>query len=239
MIEIKNISKTYDGKKVVNELSLVVPKDSVFGFLGPNGAGKTTTIKMLVGLNRPDSGSILIDSGSPLIPSTRQEIGFMPEEPHFYNQLTGLEFLDFTSRLFKIQTKINLEDLLKKAGIYEAKNKKINTYSKGMRQRLGFAQALVNNPKYIFLDEPLEGLDPIGRREIKTMLNNIRAEGKTVFFNSHILSDVESICDQIGIIHKGELVYAGPVADFCGETTLEDKFIETIRLRSIDSQTLN
>ena len=233
MIEIKNLSKSYDGiDNVVNDLSLAIPTGSIFGFLGPNGAGKTTTIKMLVGINRADSGIVIIGGKSPFDPRTRENMGFMPEEPHFYDQLTGLEFMSFSNRLFKISDSSSsdkLEKILKKVGIYEARHNKIRHYSKGMKQRLGFAQALVNDPKYIFLDEPLEGLDPIGRLEIKTILSNIKNEGKTIFFNSHILSDVEHICDQIGIIHKGELVYSGPVDKFRKDKTLEEQFVEIIK----------
>jgi ABC-2 type transport system ATP-binding protein len=235
MIEIRNVSKTYDGvNNVVDGLSLSIKSGSVFGFLGPNGAGKTTTIKMLVGINKPDNGEIIIgegQTGNPSDKTTREKIGFMPEEPHFYNQLTGLEFLEFSSDLFpKMNNKPgHLKDLLRKSGIYEAGNNKISTYSKGMKQRLGFAQALVNDPKYIFLDEPLEGLDPIGRRELKTRIEELKGEGRTIFFNSHILADVESLCDQIGIINRGRLIYSGPVKEFKGDQSLEDKFVEIIK----------
>lgn len=233
MIKIKNVSKTYDGiNNVVNKLSLTIPTGSVFGFLGPNGAGKTTTIKMLVGINKPDSGEILIDDRSPFLTATRENISFMPEEPHFYDQLTGFEFLEFTSHLFanrNDRTNKDLEEMLKKVNIYEARNQKIRTYSKGMKQRLGFAQALINNPSYIFLDEPLEGLDPIGRRELKKIVETIRKQGKTIFFNSHILADVETLCDQIGIINKGQLIYSGSVNNFKKNMSLEDQFVETIK----------
>lgn len=231
MIEIKNLSKTYNEQPAVDNLSLIVPRGSIFGFLGPNGAGKTTTIKMLVGINRPDSGSILINKGSPIDPRVRQKIGFTPEEPHFYDQLTGLEFLKFTNNLFqsKLQSISELEIILKKTGIYEARNKKIREYSKGMKQRLGFGQALVNNPEYIFLDEPLEGLDPIGRMEIKAILKELKMEGRTIFFNSHILSDVENICDQIGIIHNGRLIYSGSINEFKKNLPLEEQFVKTIK----------
>ena len=155
----------------------------------------------------------------------------MPEEPHFYDQLTGLEFIEFANKLFGDggSPGKDLKDILGRVGIYDARNKKIRTYSKGMKQRLGFAQALVNNPKYIFLDEPLDGLDPVGRLEIKTILQNLKEEGKTIFFNSHILSDVESICDNIGIIHRGKLIYSGSISQFRNGLSLEEKFVETIK----------
>ena len=233
MIEIKNLTKIYNkNHKVVDNLSLVIPTGSVFGFLGPNGAGKTTTIKIIVGLNKPSGGIVAIKSKSPLLTSTRENIGFMPEEPRFYDELTGKEFLRFASSLFKKsfhkQNK-DIEEILRKVGIYEAKDKKIKNYSKGMKQRLGFAQAIVNDPDYIFLDEPLEGLDPIGRKEMKVMLEELKDQGKTIFFNSHILADVEIVCDQIGIIHKGKLVYSGPVKNFQKEKSLEEQFVETIK----------
>jgi len=233
MIKIKDLTKIYAKKlKAVDALSLNIPKGIVFGFLGPNGAGKTTTIKMLVGINHPTSGSIMIEEESPLSVSVRERIGFMPEDPRLYDELTGLELIKFSAKLFKKsfrKTSNELGEILATAGIYEAGNKKIKTYSKGMRQRLGFAQALVNDPDYIFLDEPLEGLDPIGRLEIKGMLARLKKQGKTIFFNSHILSDVENICDEIGIINKGRLIYSGSVSNFRGSASLEDKFVEVIK----------
>lgn len=233
MIEIKNLTKIYNKRyKVVDNLSLVIPDGTVFGFLGPNGVGKTTTIKIIVGLNKPSDGTVTIGGKSPLLTSARENIGFMPEEPRFYDELTGMEFLRFASKLFKKsfhkQTE-DLEETLRKVGIYEARNKKIKNYSKGMKQRLGFAQATINDPDYIFLDEPLEGLDPIGRKEMKVMLDQLKGQGKTIFFNSHILADVEAICDQIGVIHKGKLVYSGPVKEFAKEKSLEEQFVETIK----------
>ncbi len=233
MIEIRNLTKIYNKKyKIVDNLSLSIPTGAVFGFLGPNGAGKTTTIKMVVGLNKPTAGTITIGGKSPALTSTRENIGFMPEDARFYDELTGFEFLSFSSSLFKKSADKSvkeLEELFRRVGIYEARNKKIRTYSKGMKQRLGFAQAIVNDPDYIFLDEPLEGLDPIGRKEMKLMLEELKGRNKTIFFNSHILADVEAICDQIGIIHKGKLVYSGPVKDFKKDKSLEEKFVETIK----------
>lgn len=232
MIEIRGLTKTYNKKNVVDNLSLVIPTGTVFGFLGPNGAGKTTTIKIVVGLNKPSSGTVAINGKSPLSTSTRENVGFMPEDPIFYDELTGLEFLHFASSLFKKSSHkpmTELEEMFRKVDIYEAKNKKIKTYSKGMKQRLGFAQAIVSDPDYIFLDEPLEGLDPIGRKEMKTMLEQLKNQRKTIFFNSHILADVEAICDQIGIIHQGKLVYSGPVKEFTKGKSLEERFVETIK----------
>lgn len=232
MIEIKGLTKIYNKKMVVHDLSLTIPDGTVFGFLGPNGAGKTTTIKILVGLNKPTGGTVTIGGQSPLSTPTRENIGFMPEDPRFYDELTGLEFIRFASSLFKKSSgkpDKDFEEIFRRVNIYEARNKKIKNYSKGMKQRLGFAQAIVNDPDYIFLDEPLEGLDPIGRKEMKVMMEQLKGKGKTIFFNSHILADVEAICDRIGIIHKGKLVYAGPVKEFSKEKSLEEQFVEKIK----------
>jgi ABC-2 type transport system ATP-binding protein len=231
MIEIRNIRKEYSGRPVVDDLSLTVKTGKVFGFLGPNGAGKTTTMKMLVGLVRPDSGTIAIDGHEPHDTASREQIGFMPEDPYFYDRLTGMEFLTFCGQLFRKsyrKSKDEYGEILKTVGIYDARNSSIATYSKGMKQRLGFAQALVNDPVHVFLDEPLDGLDPIGRREIKGMIKDLHARGKTIVFNSHVLADVEEICHEIGIIHEGKLVYAGYVKQFCNVHTLEERFVEVI-----------
>ena len=230
MIELSNITKIYGQKKVVNNLSLTIKKGAVFGFLGPNGAGKTTTIKMIVGLTRPDFGRVTIGGESPDHALTREIIGFMPEAPYFYDHLTGLEFLQFCSQLFSppSYTQEHYTQILKKIGIYEARNQMIRTYSKGMKQRLGFAQAIVNDPQYIFLDEPLDGLDPIGRRELKKIIKELKHLGKTIFFNSHILFDTEELCDEIGIIHNGMLLYAGAVKEFTNGKTLEEQFVATV-----------
>src|SRR3989338_768802 len=231
MIAIKNVSKKYFRETVVSGISLAVRDGTVFGFLGQNGSGKTTTMKMIVGITAPSAGTIEIDGESTGDISIHEKIGYMPEAPYFYDRLTGIEFLRFSGELFRdvTQSDTQYENLLKKVGIYDARNKAIWTYSKGMKQRLGFAQALVNNPKYIFLDEPLDGLDPIGRLEIKKLIFDLKNDGKTIFFNSHILSDVENICDQIGIINKGKLIYAGPVNAFRKDKSLEEQFVHIIK----------
>lgn len=230
MIEIKGLTKSTGSLTIVRGISLSVKKGSVFGFLGPNGAGKTTTMKILVGLNRPTSGTVRIDGKDAADQLVRAKIGFMPEAAYFYEYLTGIEFMCFCGELFESTPKDRsyYEEILRSVGLYEARDRTIRTYSKGMRQRLGFAQALVNDPEYIFLDEPLDGLDPIGRRELKQMILALKAQGKTIFFNSHILSDTEEICDTIGILHKGDLVYAGSVKDFVKGRTLEEQFVTTI-----------
>lgn len=231
MIKIDKVSKTYGKEKIVDNISLEIKKGSVFGFLGPNGAGKTTTIKMLVGLSKPSEGSISIDEKNPAKPKTREMVGFMPENPYFYDHLTGLELMRFCGQLFSnFRDKNNgyYINILKSVGLYDARRKMIRHYSKGMKQRLGIATAIVNDPDYIFLDEPLDGLDPIGRRKIKKIILSLKSQKKTIFFNSHILSDVEEISDAIGIIDGGKLIYSGTVKKFCGKDKLEDKFVELV-----------
>jgi len=235
MIKIDKVSKTYFDQRVVENLSITVKDGSIFGFLGPNGAGKTTTMKMIVGLSKPDAGTIEIGDNRMDDIKSREIIGYMPEDPYFYDHLNALELLGFMAALFskgaqnkEAGTPKRLESLLSTVGLKEVGKKKIKDYSKGMKQRLGLAQALVNDPRYIFLDEPLDGLDPIGRLEFKRILLSLKNEGKTIFFNSHVLSDVEEICDTIGIINKGKLIYSGPVKKFAGHSTLEKQFVEVV-----------
>lgn len=231
MIEISGLTKIYDDVRVVDGLSLKIKPGSVFGFLGPNGAGKTTSIKMIVGLIPSDEGTAIVGESSLSFVKARESVGYMPENPYFYDYLTGMEFLRFCGQLFArsyTKTTEQYEEILKEVDIYEARNLAVRAYSKGMKQRLGFAQAIVNDPEYVFLDEPLDGLDPIGRREIKQIILRLKQQGKTVFFNSHILSDVHEMCDEIGIINRGKLLYLGPVVDFCRGRPLEERFVEEV-----------
>jgi len=229
MLKIKNLTKEYGKTKVVDNLSLDVKEGVMFGFLGPNGAGKTTTMKMILGLTDYDKGSIKIDDSDSKSIKVKERIGYMPEDPYFYDHLSALEFMNFMASLFsKEQSALDNNTLLNEVGLDKVAKKKIGHFSKGMKQRLGLAQALVNDPEYLFLDEPLDGLDPIGRREFKQILLKLKKKGKTIFFNSHILSDVEEICDQIGIINKGKLIYSGPVKKFRGNKSLEDAFVEKL-----------
>jgi ABC-2 type transport system ATP-binding protein len=231
MVEFANLTKLYRKRKAaVDDFSLTVDVP-IFGFLGQNGAGKTTIMKMIVGLLAPTTGSIMIDGVPSASLEAKKNIGYMPETPYFYERMTGLEFLKFCDELYphtgKNRTN-HYEALLKKVGIFGARNFEIRTYSKGMRQRLGFASALVNDPRYLFLDEPLDGLDPIGRREMKEVMLALKHEGRKIFLNTHILADVEEICDAVGVIHQGKLLYAGSVKDFCNGKPLEERFMEEI-----------
>jgi ABC-2 type transport system ATP-binding protein len=224
MIEIKNLTKEYEGKKIVDDLTLKIKQGSIYGFLGPNGAGKTTTVKMIVGISKANSGTIKMEEKK----LDRAIIGYMPEDPYFYDQLNANEFLLFVSNLFANRKTLEISQVLEMVGLKDVGDKKISDFSKGMKQRLGLAQAIINDPLYLFLDEPLDGLDPIGRLEFKDILLGLKKQGKTIFFNSHILSDVEEICDEIGILHQGRLVYSGPVKKFCGNNNLEKEFVKAI-----------
>lgn len=235
-IVISNLSKLYGRTEevyAVKNLSLAVRGGTVFGFIGPNGAGKTTTIKILVGLSHPTEGSVLIQGKSPSDISIRSKIGFMPESPTFYQYLTGYEFLDLIASLFKIEHKEKrINEVLHEVDLTHAKDKWIRTYSKGMLQRLGLAQAIINNPEILFLDEPLDGLDPLGRAEVKKIIRKLKATGKTIFINTHILSDVEEICDMVGILDKGELLLVdAPKNIIRGHKDLEDAFVTLIHTR--------
>ena len=234
-ILISNLSKTYGtGKKkvhVVKNISLTVEKGTVFGFIGPNGAGKTSTIKMLVGLSRPTSGTITIKGGSPDDRSVKQKLGFMPESPLFYQYLTGEEFLDFIATLFKIENKQEkIIKVLEEVNLLHAKDKRIRAYSKGMLQRLGLAQAIINDPEILFLDEPLDGLDPLGRAEVKKIILALKKQGKTIFINTHILGDVAEVCDRVGVIDHGEILAVDSPTNLShGYRDLEDAFVHMIQ----------
>jgi ABC-2 type transport system ATP-binding protein len=229
-IRIENITKTYATKEkhtVVNNLSLTIKEGTVFGFLGPNGAGKTSTIKMLVGLSKPTSGTISILGGTPDDIAVRKHIGFMPESPAFYLYLTGYEFLEFVANIFGIKfPRHRIETVLQEVDLMHACHRQIRTYSKGMLQRIGIAQALLHDPELIFLDEPMSGLDPVGRKLIKDLMIELKAAGKTIFFNTHILSDVEAICDRFGIIIDGSLVADMQVDELT--ESLEDFFMKKV-----------
>jgi ABC-2 type transport system ATP-binding protein len=229
MVEFSHLTKVYKKRAVVDDFTLSVDVP-IFGFLGQNGAGKTTIMKMTVGLLAPTSGTITIDGAISSHPIFKKKIGFMPETPYFYERMTGIEFLRFCDELFEsVRGKQpRYEEILRQVGIYDARNFEIKTYSKGMRQRLGFAQSLVNDPEYLFLDEPLDGLDPIGRREMKEVMRGLKREGRKIFLNTHILADVEEICEGVGIIHQGKLLYAGSVKAFCAGKALEERFMEAV-----------
>jgi ABC-2 type transport system ATP-binding protein len=232
-IVISNLSKRHKekGNHSVRDLNLSIKKGSVFGFLGPNGAGKTTTMKMIVGLIKPTSGTVTIKGGDPQSLEIKKKIGFMPESPAFYLYLTGREFMEFIAALFDIEDpKYKITKLLIQVELEDAADRQIRTYSKGMLQRLGLAQALINDPDILFLDEPLDGLDPLGRAEIKRIITDLKSHNKTIFLNSHILADVSELCDAVGIIDHGELlVVDSPKNISVPYKDLEDAFVHIIR----------
>jgi ABC-2 type transport system ATP-binding protein len=200
--------------RAVADVSFEVRRREIFGFLGPNGAGKTTTIKMLMGLIFPTSGAARIFGRRVPDIAAQRRLGFLPENPYFYDYLTGEELIDLMGRLFglgRAERRRRARVLLDRVGLGRAGDRALRKYSKGMLQRLGIAQALVNDPELVVLDEPMSGLDPIGRKEIRDLIRELRGEGKTVLFSTHILSDVELLCDRVGIVVGGRLRDAGPL----------------------------
>jgi ABC-2 type transport system ATP-binding protein len=204
-------------KRVLHGVTFSVRRGEIFGFVGPNGAGKTTTLKLLMGLIRPTSGSATILGSSVSQTEFRHEIGFVPENPYFYTFLTAREILNFYAKLSGVKEPRRSErvsELLQWVGLEHAADARLKTYSKGMLQRVGIAQALVHDPSVVFLDEPMSGLDPIGRKDIRDIILRLKTEGKTVFMSTHILTDVEMICDRVAIIVKGLIRYQGTIHDF-------------------------
>jgi ABC-2 type transport system ATP-binding protein len=225
VIKTEKLSKTFKvgfkGRKVsaLTDLNIEVGEGEIFGFLGPNGAGKTTTIKLLMGLIYPTSGTAWLMGERLGSTSVKNNIGFLPENPYFYDYLTGKEFLNFYGQLFGLkedERNERLEKLFALVGMEGAKDIQLRKYSKGMLQRIGIAQALINDPQLVILDEPMSGLDPIGRKEVRDIILNLKDEGKTVFFSTHILPDVEMICDRVGTLIKGKLRDIGPLDDLLG-----------------------
>ena len=223
VIQTINLTKDYEvgsfsRKKLraLDHLELVVEEGETFGLIGPNGAGKTTTLKLLMGLVFPTEGEAKI-LGKPIgCRDAKSEIGYLPEQPYFYDYLTGRELLHYFGQLFGLgrsERRRRVEELLDKVGMTESGDVALRKYSKGMIQRLGIAQALLNRPKVVFFDEPMSGLDPIGRREMTLLIRELRDSGVTVFFCSHILSDVEQLCDRVAILNKGKLVELGRLSE--------------------------
>jgi len=203
--------------RVLDGISFSVRRGEIFGFVGPNGAGKTTTLKVLMGLIRPSGGSAEILGHDVRTSEFHRHVGFLPENPWFHDFLTGAEILRFYAQLSGVpRTQIaeRTGALLEQVGLAHAADVRLRAYSKGMLQRIGIAQALVHDPEVVFLDEPMSGLDPIGRKEIRDLILRLRNEGRTVFMNTHILTDVEALCDRVAIIAKGRIRYAGRIEDF-------------------------
>lgn len=209
LITIASLSKTLGKNEVLKNINLSIYEWEAFGFLGPNGAGKTTTMKAILGILKPAKGGVLLFGKSPTDISVQKRLWFMPENTYLYKYLTADEFLEFNGKFYGLAT-MTLEQrkilVLEKVGLTDARHKRLNTYSKGMLQRIGLAQAILHDPEVIFLDEPMSGLDPIGRKMVKDLMLELKSQGKTLFFNTHILSDVEAICDSFAIIAEGKIV---------------------------------
>jgi len=237
-IEIQDLHKIYDGVHAVDGLSVTVPQGCFFGFLGPNGAGKTTTIKMLMGLARPDSGSIHV-LGLPMPQQSldiRRQIGPVPDDSLLFDYLTGGEYLDFVARLYGLARSSARErsrELLELLQLDENPRKLIGEYSKGMRKRVAMAAALIHSPRLFLMDEPFEGVDAVGARLMKDILREQVHHGATVFLTSHVLEVVERLCDRIAIISRGKVIANGTVPELraqvaSGATTLEDIFVQLV-----------
>jgi ABC-2 type transport system ATP-binding protein len=228
-LRINGLTKEYRvgfGRRSVmalDHLDLEIEEGEVFGFLGHNGAGKTTTIKLLMGLVYPTSGEVWILDRSIRDVAVKQYIGFLPESPYFYEYLTAEEFLVFYGQLFGIgglKLAKKIDELLELVSMTDARHRPLRKFSKGMLQRIGIAQALINDPRLVILDEPMSGLDPIGRRDVRDIILRLKHEGKTIFFSSHILPDVEMICDRIGILVNGRLKAVGTVQELAGASSV-------------------
>jgi len=220
-------------RRALDRLSLQVEAGEVFGFLGPNGAGKTTTLKLLMQLVFPSSGEAKILGHPPGDLRAKQRLGYLPENPYFYDYLTGRELLMYAASLFGLSGQAassRVDLLLNTVGLDSEKaNRHLRKYSKGMLQRIGIAQALVNDPEIIFMDEPMSGLDPIGRREVRDLILSLRHQGKTVFFSTHILTDVEALCDRVAILIRGRMVHYGTLHDL---TASRQSSIEVVGLET-------
>lgn len=225
-IEVKNLTKKFGDFTAVSDLTFTLEENRVLGFLGPNGAGKTTAIRMIVGLSKPTSGEIALAGQNVLFgnSSANHLFGYLPEQPSFYGWMTGVEYLEFVADLFDLKAKEKkIADLLNLVDLTAAKNKKISTYSNGMKQRLGIAQAIINDPKVLVMDEPVSALDPIGRREVLAVINNLKKH-MTIMLSTHILADVDRVCDDIAIINKGKLIVFSSIEEL--KTNYASQIIE-------------
>ena len=240
IVEIKNLRVEYRGrglrqpaKLAVDGLNLNVNHGEVFGFLGPNGAGKTTTMNVLLGFVHATAGEASLFGVNVREPIARQRIGYLPELTYYYKFLTAEELLRFYAKIFKIpggEAEKRIDDLLKLVELEAVRKRTIKTYSKGMQQRIGLAQALINNPDLLILDEPTSGLDPIGRMKVREIIQRLKNDGKTVFFSSHELGEVETVCDRVAILHQGKLKVEGRVSDLMQQyqANLEQIFLRII-----------
>src|SRR5579859_4160335 len=235
-VEYRTRGLRQETRPALKELNLSVSAGEVFGFLGPNGAGKTTTINVLLGFIPPTRGAAYLFGIDVRQPIARQRIGYLPELTYYYKFLTAEELLRFYARIFglpRVEADRRIDQLLKLVELNPVRKRLIKTYSKGMQQRVGLAQALINNPDLLILDEPTSGLDPLGRMKVREIIQRLKNEGKTVFFSSHELGEVETVCDRVAIIHQGDLKAVGTVAEVsAGHENLEKAFLKIIGFQS-------
>src|SRR5215475_11922394 len=232
-VEFKAQRPSRGTKVAVSNLNLKVHAGEVFGFLGPNGAGKTTTMNVLLGFVNATSGDAFLFDVNVREPIARQRIGYLPELTYYYKFLTAEEILRFYAKIFGIDRAVaepRIDKLLNLVELESARKRPLKTYSKGMQQRVGLAQALINDPDLLILDEPTSGLDPLGRMKVREIIQRLKSEGKTVFFSSHELGEVETICDRVAIIHQGELKVEGRVSELMEQrqSNLEKIFLDII-----------
>lgn len=233
VVRLDGVSKAFGSVRAVNGLSLAIRQGEILGFLGTNGAGKTTTIKMLLGFFRPDEGRVTVQGGDPCEPAARRKIGYMPETAYYYPYLNVRELLSFYGGLCgmpKSAIRKRSEELIARVGLLNAGNRLLRTYSKGMLQRAGIAQALLHDPDLLILDEPFTGLDPLARIHFRDLILELRQQGKTIFFSSHELSEAELICDRVAILKQGGLVLCGAVGEVAGDgqQNLERIFLKVL-----------
>lgn len=243
-LEVKKLTKSFKSNflmkkiEVLKNINISADVGQIYGFLGPNGAGKTTTIKCILRLLFPDSGEIFVLNQPYNTLAMRKKLGFLPEQPYFYDYLTARELLSFSASLFSIPKKQSSEiskKLIKQVGLEGKEDIKLRKYSKGMIQRVGLAQALINDPNILFLDEPFTGLDPIGRKELRDIIISLKNAGKTIFFSSHIIQDMEILVDKVGIILDGEIVKEGKLNDLIAHSI---QYIEIV-FTDVDEERIN
>ncbi len=231
-VTYKSASRGQGPNQALKGLSLSVQQGETFGFLGPNGAGKTTSMNVLLGFVQPTAGAAFIFDVNVKEPVARQRIGYLPELTYYYKFLTAEELLRFYGRIFRIprtELESRIDAVLKVVELQDVRKRLIKTYSKGMQQRIGLAQALINNPDLLILDEPTSGLDPVGRMKVRAIIQRLKNEGKSVFFSSHELGEVETVCDRVAILNKGTLVAEGKISDLTkGRANLEEAFLNAI-----------
>ena len=232
-IKVTNLTKKFKNFVAVDDLSFQITKNHVVGFLGPNGAGKTTTIRMMVGLSNASSGNIDISGESVVFGQSKSnhKVGYLPEQPSFYLWMSGYEYMTFVADIFKLEKDLKqkrIEKLLKLVGLWDFKDKHISTYSNGMKQRLGIAQALINDPEVLIFDEPVSALDPIGRKEVLEVIEKLK-KNKTILLSTHILSDVDRVCDDVIVINHGKLIVSSSINELKSKyasSILEIEFVK-------------